>query len=126
VKTLKQGESSRKETIVDVEKNLVECHHASSHPSLEKGARFQVKWTIDFNDCSPGQILRAATEYCIIANRRNFVKVSKPKNDDWNNTTFKAVDLIPTPQSKTAKVLKQLSAFSPEELAEMGIVLTDK
>lgn len=124
MKILKSGETSRKETIVDAKASLVECHHASAHPSLEKGARFQVKWTIDFTGASQEQILRAAAEYCIIANRRNMVKVSKPKNDDWNNVVFPAGDLIPTPASKTAKVLKTLAAFSPEELAEMGIVLT--
>lgn len=123
MKVLKKGETSRKETIIVEGSDIVECHHASAHPSLEKGSRYQVKWSVDFSDCSRAQLLRAAAEYCIIANRRLFVKVSKPKNDDWNNVVFKAGDLIPTPASKSAKLLKTLAGFTPEELANMGIVL---
>jgi len=124
MKTLKKGETSRKETVINLDSNVAECHHASAHPSLSDGARFQLHWSISFDDCPQELILRAAAEYCIIANRRAFVKDSKPNDKDWNDCTVMAQDLIPTPQSKTAKVLKQLSAFSPEELAEMGIVLT--
>ena len=125
MKILKAKEKSRKETIVDVEAKTVECHHATVHPSLEKGCRYQMKWTMDFNGTPDDQILRAAAEYCIIANRRNFSKVKKPKNDDWNNITVETLPLIPRQVSKVAKARAALEAFSAEELADMGIVLTD-
>ncbi len=126
MKVLKKGESSRKETVVNSESLQVECHHASAHPSLGDGARYQLHWSIDFSDCPQSQILRAAAEYCIIANRRNFVKDSKPQDVDWTDCTVEAQDLIPTPTSKADKVLKSLAGFSAEELADMGIVLAAK
>jgi len=126
VKILKAKEKSRKETIVDVEAKTVECHHATVHPSLEKGCRYQMRWVIDFSKTPMEQILRAAAEYCIIANRRNLAKVKKPVNDDWNNITVDAAPLIPQHVSKVAKARVALEQFSPEELADMGIVLTDE
>ena len=139
MKTLLKGETSRKETIITTSDNVADidsmihagdlsstCHHASAHPSLSDGERFQLEWDFDFADCPLTQIIRAATEYCLIAKRREFVKVKAPKNGEWNGVLFSAKDLIPTPQSKAAKVLKTLAAFTPEQLAEMGIVLTDK
>lgn len=126
MKTLLKGETSRKETIIDMRVMTVTCHNASAHPSLSDGERFQLTWGFDFTETPQEQILRAAAEYCLIAKRREFVKTSKPVNKDWNEVIFVAADLIPTPQSKAAKVLKTLSAFTPEQLAEMGIVLTDK
>jgi hypothetical protein len=125
MKILKAKETARKETIVNVESNTVECHHATVHPSLEKGARFQMLWTLDFSKTPMEQILRAAAEYCIIANRRNLAKVKKPSNDEWNNIMVDATPLIPQHVSKVAKARAALEAFSPEELAEMGIVLTE-
>ena len=124
MKILKSKETGRKETIVDVESKMVECHHATAHGSLEKGCRFQMKWTMDFSNTPAEQVLRAAAEYCIIANRRNLAKVKKPQNDDWNNVVIDATPLIPQRVSKVAKARASLDAFSPEELAEMGIVLT--
>ena len=138
MKTLLKGETSRKETIINtsdgvanIEKLIAEgaldsvCHHASAHPTLSDGERFQLEWNFDFADCPLAQIVRAATEYCLIAKRREFVKDKKPSDKNWNGVLFSAKDLIPTPQSKAAKVLKTLAAFTPEQLAEMGIVLTE-
>jgi len=127
MKTLLKGETSRKETIVSKGSDTVICHAASSHPSLDKGSKFQNEWHFDFTNCSEEQRDRAAAEYCLIANRRAFVKVSgKELKSFENGTVFAAEDLIPTPTSKASKVLAKLQAFSPEELAEMGIVLTEK
>ena len=126
MQTLLKGETSRKETIIDADNARVTCHNASAHPSLSDGERFQLEWTFDFSETPQSQILRAAAEYCLIAERRVFVKSKAPKDKDWNGAVFAAGDLIPTPQSKAAKVLKTLAAFTPEQLAEMGIVLTDK
>ena len=125
MKTLKKGETSRKETITDPD-GVAICHHASAHPLLSDGERFQLEWSFDFSDCPPRLVQRAAAEYCLIAKRRQFVKVKSPKNGEWNGVTFFAADLIPEPQSKAAKVLKTLAAFTPEQLAEMGIVVTSK
>jgi len=124
MKVLKKGEAGRKETIVDAEKAFVECHHTSAHPSLPKGARFQVKWTFDFSGVSNAKILQAAAEYCVIAKRRELAKIEKPVNDEWNNIIVNPVDLIPTKASNADKARKLLEGFSAEELAEMGIVLT--
>ena len=126
MKILKAKEKSRKETIVYTDVKMVECHHATVHLSLEKGCRYQMKWTIDFSKTPQEQILRAAAEYCIIANRRNLAKVKKPKNDDWNNIIIDATPLIPQHVSKVAKARAALEAFSAEELADMGIVLTEQ
>jgi len=126
MKTLLKGETSRKETIIDKENLVVTCHHASAHPSLDKTERFQVEWSFNFSETPYEQILRAAAEYCLIAERRVFVKSKSPKDKDWDGVSFAAGDLIPTPQSKAAKVLKTLAAFTPEQLEEMGIVLTSK
>ena len=139
MKVLKKGETGRKETIVtlpndapelanfyDASGLLVECHHTSAHPSLPKGARFQVKWTFDFSKVSQAKILQAAAEYCVIAKRREMIKIDKPGNDDWNNIIVNPADLIPTKASKADKARKLLEGFSVEELEEMGIVLTDK
>ena len=125
MQTLLKGETSRKETIIDADKLSVTCHHASAHPTLSDGERFQLQWQFQFDKTPQEQILRAAAEYCLIAKRREFVKVKAPKGADWDNGLFNAADLIPTPQSKAAKVLKTLAAFTPEQLAEMGIVLTE-
>ena len=125
MKTLKKGETGRKETLVNADNMTVECHHTSAHPSLPKGARFQVKWTFDFKGLSQAKILQAAAEYCVIAKRREMVKIEKPSNDDWNNIIVDPADLIPTKASKADKARKLLEGFSSEELEEMGIVLTD-
>ncbi len=124
MKTLKKGETGRKETIIDAENMTAECHHTSAHPSLPKGARFQCKWTFDFSKVSQGKILQAAAEYCVIAKRREMVKIDKPGNDDWNNIIIDPAALIPAKVSKADKAKKMLEGFSVEELAEMGIVLT--
>lgn len=125
MKILKQGETSRKETITVAGSDIVTCHAASAHPSIDKGARFQLEWGFDFSKCSQELRDRAAAEYCLIAQRRVFVKAAKPTAAEWDKQVFNARDLIPTPTSKADKVLKTLAAFSPEELAEMGIVLTE-
>jgi len=122
MKTLLKGETSRKETIPDTN-GVAICHHASAHPVIDKTERFQLEWRFDFSDCPTELIQRAAAEYCLIAKRRQFVKVKNPKSSEWDGVTFAAGDLIPTPQSKAAKVLKTLAAFTPEQLAEMGITL---
>ena len=125
MKVLKKGETGRKETITFPDSELVECHHTSAHPSLPKGARFQCKWTFDFSKVSQAKILQAAAEYCVIAKRREMIKIDKPGNDDWNNIIVNPADLIPTKASKADKARKLLEGFSSEELEEMGIVLTD-
>ncbi len=126
MKTLKKGETSRKETLTPKGSDIVTCHAASAHPSLDKGARFQHNWGFDFSKCSEELRDRAAAEYCLIAKRREFVKVSKPKDADWDNVVFPAQDLIPEPSSKADKMVAKLAAFSKAELADMGIVLTEK
>jgi len=124
MQTLLKGETSRKETITDPD-GVAICHHASAHPTLSDGERFQLNWSFDFTNTPAELVQRAAAEYCLIAKRRQFVKDKKPSDKDWNGVTFAAETLIPTPQSKAAKVLKTLAAFTPEQLAEMGIVLTE-
>ena len=124
MKTLKKCETGRKETIIDAENMTAECHHTSAHTSLDKGARFQCKWTFDFSGVPMAKILQAAAEYCVIAKRREMVKIKKPANDDWNNVIVEALPLIPTKVSKAEKARKLLEGFSAEELEEMGIVLT--
>ena len=143
MKTLKKGETSRKETIINTSDKVADiesmiaagaldsvCHHASAHPSLADDERFQLEWGFDFADCPLSQIVRAATEYCLIAKRREFVKVKAPKASAWNGVLFSAKDLIPTPKSKGDKLLKDMKAFSGEELAkilkEAGIEVADK
>ena len=125
MKVLLKGESSRKETITS-KTGLVECHHASAHPSLDKGSRFQVKWVIDFSDCPTEQIQRAAAEYCIIAARRDFIKVQKPSDKEWNDITLKAADLIPTPASKLDKAAKAIAGFDDATLEALGLSRIDK
>jgi hypothetical protein len=126
MKILKAKERGRKETIVDVDAKTVVCHHATAHESLEKGARYQLEWTIDFSKTPIEQVFRAAAEYCVIANRRNLAKVKKPTDADWNQIVVDATPLIPKHVSKLEKARKSLEAFSPEELADMGIVLTEQ
>ncbi len=121
MKHLLKDESANKSTIADVENNTVNCVHATVHKSLGKDERFEMAWCISFEDMTQAQILEAAAEHFIIKIRRTFAKVDKPQNNDWNNSTFKAVDFVTVRQSKTEKLAATLAQFSDEELAALGL-----
>ena len=123
MKLLKQGESASKSTVV--EGKIAHCTHTSVHPSIEKGSKYQVRWSISFEDMSEEEILKAAAEHFIIRIRRDFAKDENPHNDNWNNVTFKAKDYLSTQRtSKIEKITKQLEQFTDEELAAMGLTRT--
>lgn len=122
MKHLLKDESANKSTIADCENNVVDCVHATVHKCLGDGERFEMNWCIDFDNMTQAQILEAAAEHFIIKIRRTFAKVSKPKNDEWNNVTFKAKDFVTMRVSKTEKLARTLVDFSDEELAALGLV----
>lgn len=125
MKTLKVGESQNKSTVANVELNVVNCVHATVHPSLNDQERLEMLWTISFEDMTEEQILEAAAEHFLIKIRRTFAKVEKPKNNDWHNITFKAIDHIAKRVSKVDKMVKTLADFSDEQLAALGLIRSE-
>ena len=119
---LLKGESGTKSTTANVEENYVACNHTTVHKSLGDGERFQMLWNISFEDMTQKQIMEAAAEHLVIKIRRPFGKVDHPKNDDFNNVTFKAVDYISIRTSKVEKMAKGLADFTVEQLAELGLM----
>ena len=126
MKILKAKESGHKETIIDVENKKVICHHVTAHSSLEKGCRYQMTTIIDFSDCPEKLLLKAAAENCIIAWRRPFKDVAKPKNDEWNNIVVNAADVISMPASKIDKAAKVIAGFDDATLKALGLERVEK
>ncbi len=121
MKTLLKGESAEKSTVNSKGSNAVDCLHATVHPSLSDGERFQLNWAIDLSNLTDEQIYEAAAEHFIIKIRRTFAKIKTPKNDDWNNVTFDAKDYITSRTSKTEKLAATLATFTDEQLAALGL-----
>ncbi len=126
MKILKAKESGHKETIIDAANKKVICHHVTAHPSLEKGCRYQLTTTFDFSDCPEKLLLKAAAENCVIAWRRPFKDVTKPKNDEWNNIVVNAADVISMPASKLDKAAKIVAGFDAETLKALGLERIEK
>ena len=120
MKTLLKGETSNKSTVANVDNSCVECNHATVHPTLSEGERFQLAWSVDFSNVSQQQILEFAAESVIIKIRRVLAKDSAPQDVDWNNAAFDAQDFVTVRASKTEKVAKLLATFSDDELAALG------
>ncbi len=126
-KLLKNESASKSTNAVKDEKALnglngvVDCVHATVHKSLNDGERFEMHWAIDFADMNEAQILEAAAEHFIIKIRRTFAKIDSPKNNEWNNVTFKAQDFLTVRTSKAEKLAATLATFSDEDLAALGL-----
>ncbi len=118
---LLKGITSNKSTVANVDANSVECNHATVHPTLGEGERFQLAWSLDFSNISQQEILEAAAESFIIKIRRVLAKDSKPQDVDWDNATFDVSDFITVRTSKTEKLVKVLADFSDEQLAALGL-----
>jgi len=95
--------------------------HSTVHKSLNDGERFEMNWTLDFSEMTQDQIVEAAAEHFIIKIRRDFSKVDKPKNNDWNNKKFNCSKYISRRVSKIDKMAKTLADFSDEQLAALGL-----
>jgi len=121
MKNLLKNETANKSTNADVDSGIVTCVHATVHKSLGDGERFEMSWDISFAEMTEAQILEAAAEHFIIKIRRTFAKVSKPKNDDWNNVIFKAKDFVSVRTSATEKLAAKLATFSDADLAALGL-----
>ena len=121
MRTLLKGETSNKSTVANVDGNFVECNHATVHPSLSEGERFQLAWSVDFSNLNQAQIMEFAAEAIIIKIRRVLAKDSKPQDVDWDNATFDAAEFVTVRASKTEKLAKALATFSDEELAALGL-----
>ena len=115
------GVTSNKSTVANVEGNFVECNHATVHPTLGEGERFQLAWSLNFDDLSQAEIMEAAAESFIIKIRRVLAKDSKPQDADWDHAQFNCKEFVSVRTSKTEKLAKTLAAFSDDELAALGL-----
>lgn len=131
---LKKGQQGQKATKANVDSNIVECLHTSEHPSLDKGARFQLRWNFDFSKMSKQQILEAAAEHFLIKERRRFVqagvtkddngkvtKVQKPSESEWQNRMIDPADLITVRKTQAEKIASMVATLSDEQLAALGL-----
>jgi len=121
MRTLLKGETSNKSTVANPDSLQVECNHATVHPTLSEGERFQLAWSVDFSNVSQQQILEFAAESVIIKIRRVLAKDSNPQDKDWDNASFDAQEFVTVRASKTEKLAKALATFSDEELAALGL-----
>jgi len=121
---IKKGETANKSTNVNVAGNFVDCVHSTVHKSLNDGERFQMEWSLNFDEMTQEQIMEAAAEHFIIKIRRDFAKSEKPQDVDWNNATFQVVEYISRRISKIDKMAKTLADFSDEQLAALGLSRT--
>ena len=128
---IKKGETASKSTNAQKDEDsstglngLVDCVHSTVHKSLNKDERFEMKWTLNFDGMTDAQIIEAAAEHFIIKIRRDFAKVDKPENDEWNNVEFLVSKYLTKRTSKIDKMAKTLADFSDEQLAALGLSRT--
>ena len=125
MKTLLVGEVAEKSTRATPENSCVECVHATVHSSISKDERFQMAWSLNFENLTEAEIMEAAAEHFIIKIRRGFAKASKPQDADWDNAQFDCKDFVSVRTSKTEKLAKTLADFSDEELAALGLTRSE-
>lgn len=121
MKKLLKAEVAQKSTRATPENSCVECVHATVHPSLGKDERFQMAWSLNFENLSEQEIMEAAAEHFIIKIRRVFAKDSKPQDADWDNAQFDCKEFVTARMTRVEKAAKTLQDFSDEELAALGL-----
>ena len=122
---LKVGEVSTKSTVANVDANFVECSHATVHDSLKDSGRFQMDWSLNFENVTQAEIMEAAAEHWVIKIRRDFAKDSDPQDVDWNDAQFDVKKYVSKRISKTEKLAKALADFSDEQLAALGLTRSE-
>ena len=104
--TVKQGETARRETIVDEANDQTTIHHVTQHGKADNAANYQLTWFFDFGDVSRAELLDIATKYLVIQMRPKFKADKDPENDEWNNKTYKVRDYLDKERRKKSALEK--------------------
>lgn len=123
MRKLTTGEEAKRSITPNAEKNRVVCVHTVK-PDKDAPARYELKWTFDFSNVTPAELLGLAARTVLIAMQSTWRGASDKERVDaktWHDVTFKVRDMLDNKRqaaSPAAKVAKAAKTMDASELAD--------
>lgn len=114
---VKQGEQVPK--FVKVDGLVVTRQHVTEHGKL---GNVLVKWSFDFTDVSPTDLMVLASRSVLIGVRPKFKKTSNGEAEAWNNRTIKVKEYLEGARevlSTEEKARRVISTMSADQKAKL-------
>ena len=109
----------------DADNHKVVCVHTVK-PDANSPTRYELKWTFDFTDVTPAELLALAGRTVLITQQAAWRKLPTDKErldaDKVDNVTYRVRDMLDnkrTAASPATRVVNAVAKMSPEERAAL-------
>ena len=127
MRTLNKTDEAKRSVVANADNNTVVCIHTVK-PDEKFQTRYELKWTLDFVDVTPAEMLELAGRTVLIKQQQVWRKMSAKDRinpEKVDNITYKVRDILDNTRSAATPVQKARNAFNKMPAADRKELLAE-